>query len=327
MSDVQLIVLVDVCRVCLSSGPEMSDLFASTYKHSATLSALFTKCTSLALDPDDGGPQLICAGCLSRLIVAHEFREQCFATNESLRRLCAPLVDSAEDSGMNNINNINLKVEIIEDRKLTLNISKSQNFQCDSNVKCKFDSNFSDEEDNLPLNQLPSKNEKRSDLTNYPINLAVDNKSNQSKDQTPANTFPCPICLKTFTRKSLLAQHHTKQHDLDDDLKLQNDKPHKCPMCPKGFQQPGTLRDHIRTHSGEAPFLCSQCGKSFNNGSNLRQHVQRHTGVKPYKCDQCPMRFTCKGITLIIDCKTFHTYFIFDFFFFGFLLIPYISCI
>lgn len=132
------------------------------------------------------------------------------------------------------------------------------------------------------------------------------------RTHSDAKTFTCNLCNKTFATYSHLIDHLNKHNNV---------KPHVCQVCNKskyavsghlivvihlfvnhtcciyltGFRQSCTLKDHMRTHSGETPFLCPQCGRAFNNSSNLRQHLIRHEGSKPYPCNQCPSRFSCRG--------------------------------
>lgn len=68
-------------------------------------------------------------------------------------------------------------------------------------------------------------------------------------------------------------------------------RPHKCPQCPKGFKQPSHLSQHMRTHTDERPFLCNVCSKAFKQSCQLKQHMRLHTGEKPYKCQECDRGF------------------------------------
>lgn len=291
----------------------MSDLFASSYKHSLPLSALFTKCTSLELHPADGGPQLICASCLSNLIISHEFREQCFATSATLRLLCVKLKNNEEDErNLTRDNLINKAVELETIERSTNHDDDNCEIISNNDLSLKqkdvdlhleniHQSDSSNEEDNdVPLNQLP-RYEKISNAINDSENLSTETINSH---QEATDTVACrnKNHSKINQENKILLKHNVKESETNTRTQLvsrsskTSKKRHKCKICHKCFQQSCTLKDHIRTHNGEAPFLCSQCGKSFNNPSNLRQHVWRHTGIKPYKCTECPMEFTGKGI-------------------------------
>ncbi|KAJ8519970.1 hypothetical protein ONZ45_g3133 [Pleurotus djamor] len=53
---------------------------------------------------------------------------------------------------------------------------------------------------------------------------------------------------------------------------------HVCPICPRRFNRPSSLRIHINTHTGETPFKCTwpDCGREFNVNSNMRRHLRNH---------------------------------------------------
>ena len=47
--------------------------------------------------------------------------------------------------------------------------------------------------------------------------------------------------------------------------------------------------------SGERPFKCAICNKAFNQKGALQIHMSGHTGDKPHSCDFCPATFSQKG--------------------------------
>ena len=60
-------------------------------------------------------------------------------------------------------------------------------------------------------------------------------------------------------------------------------------------QLPGSLKIHIRTHSGENTFNCTQCTYSCTTACNLKRHILTHSGEKSFSCTQCNYSCTTAG--------------------------------
>ena len=83
----------------------------------------------------------------------------------------------------------------------------------------------------------------------------------------------CPDCGKIVqTRK--LKYHILQKHTPD------NEKPHQCQQCGKGFVERYVLDDHMNTHTGAKPHKCKYCPASFASNGTMRMHQKGHLGIK-----------------------------------------------
>ncbi|XP_073538247.1 uncharacterized protein [Phyllobates terribilis] len=121
------------------------------------------------------------------------------------------------------------------------------------------------------------------------------NKTNRSdgehqRAQTGEKQFSCPVCEKSYTRKSNLVNHQKSHSDVP---------PYSCSECGKCYNNKSSLVIHQRIHTGETPYSCSQCGKGYRKRSHLVMHQRSHTGVKPYSCSECGKGYNNKSNLVI----------------------------
>jgi Zinc finger, C2H2 type len=93
----------------------------------------------------------------------------------------------------------------------------------------------------------------------------------------------CSKCSCQITR--LLCLEVVSQLDLTimPATKSQSGR-YQCTVCQKQLSRSITLRDHMRSHTGEKPFLCTVCGRDFARNSDRKQHENIHGTVSIVRC-------------------------------------------
>ncbi|XP_063609183.1 zinc finger protein Xfin-like [Penaeus indicus] len=126
---------------------------------------------------------------------------------------------------------------------------------------------------------------------------------NHIRTHTGERPFYCTYCPFSSTTKANLQKHirtHTgekpfKQVGMDsDDLRDGRRitgpsmevppfyKTHQCPYCTYNTKFTTSLRNHMRTHTGEKPYSCPYCSFCSATKDRLKSHIRTHTGEKPY---------------------------------------------
>ncbi|XP_061727262.1 zinc finger protein 107-like [Cydia pomonella] len=102
------------------------------------------------------------------------------------------------------------------------------------------------------------------------------------------NPCMCEQCGAILPYPSLLACHMRTHLAV---------KPYACPHCPKKFNWPHSLKNHVRAHnSDEKPHQCPECPRAFNSKSNFNRHYNTaHLGIRgSFPCPICGRASTTK---------------------------------
>ncbi|XP_063613179.1 transcription factor E4F1-like isoform X1 [Penaeus indicus] len=91
-------------------------------------------------------------------------------------------------------------------------------------------------------------------------------------------SFTCPVCCRSYSRKSTLMLH-MKNHL--DQLGEQ------CSQCGKNFANQQSLSRHLVSHSSVRQYVCQLCNKAFKLLSHAKGHLHSHSTSKTVPCRYC----------------------------------------
>ncbi|XP_055302052.1 zinc finger protein OZF-like [Sitodiplosis mosellana] len=325
-----------ICRICLSSSENLTDLFSS----GEDLIHLLASMTTLSFTANDDLPQHICPFCSHQIQTTRYFILKC---QESDRKLRLSLQNSSIEIDEDKFRNDTQKVS---------NNSNSDNAEGQTKLQSKNDNSRSKRDSNGT-----KKHTKESDKTTarsykcihcpheYSCNetLLEHMKSHNQDDvplaensMVPENSSKlqhlCLICNKTFAKLMNLERHkkihenckrkqmkhanhfkvHMRSHrnssikpSHSTDETTGNKKQFLCSICGVNCTSRSNLAVHTRRHTGIMTNFCSICGKGYPRSTDLTIHMRKHTGEKPFCCKICNRAFA-RSDKLTIHVRT-HT--------------------
>ena len=101
------------------------------------------------------------------------------------------------------------------------------------------------------------------------------NLKNHTKIHTGEKPFNCALCLTVSFRTASDLKSHMRVHT-DDDYRWA----FPCQQCGKKFTTKSSLKVNARLHGGEKPHKCEICKKLFNQIGHMKDHMKKVHGSK-----------------------------------------------
>ncbi|XP_033330154.2 uncharacterized protein LOC117222520 [Megalopta genalis] len=115
-------------------------------------------------------------------------------------------------------------------------------------------------------------------------NCRDDNKLNAARTAAVKDEWKCDSCSFSTDSRAEFIFHEAlhagivrKDNDGAEPGQGKSLPKYRCPVCKKAFAKV-SLRNHIRSHTGERPFLCEKCLASFARRSDLNAHRRECAG-------------------------------------------------
>ena len=111
-------------------------------------------------------------------------------------------------------------------------------------------------------------------------------------DHRSKMVFKCNKCVKVFSMRPELHQHHEVEHGRVKLTDVQGEK-YACPRCNREFLTESIFVSHSRDHE-ENIYACYECQWHFNTIAGLIKHCQETHDDRHFACTMCGQIFDNK---------------------------------